>query len=228
MVITTVELLDLDWTSLFDGLTTEKMWHFFHSIYCKLLDKYIPSVISKVKDSPSPQWMNKSVKNKINLKRKAWIKYKRSKHPLDHSNYILHRNECTAAVRKAKYDFESSLIKGIKVNPKRFWKYVSSQSKVRHPVGGLLKSDGSLTADDCDTANTLNNFFGSVFSQENPESIPSFGAWSSGSTLTSVSVTVDDVWKQLCSLKPHKSSGPDNCHPRVLLELKEGLVQPLI
>ena len=45
----------------------------------------------------------------------------------------------------------------IKVNPKRFWKYVSSQSKVRHLMGGLLKSDSSLTADDCDTANTLNN-----------------------------------------------------------------------
>ena len=30
---------------------------------------------------------------------------------------------------------------------------------------------------------------------------------------------------QLCRLKPHKSGGPDNCHPRVLLELKESLVQ---
>ena len=42
-----------------------------------------------------------------------------------------------------------------------------------------------------------------------------------------MSVTADDVWKQLSSLKSHKSSGPDNCHPRVLLETKEGLVQPL-
>ena len=44
---------------------------------------------------------------------------------------------------------------------------------------------------------------------------------------TLVSVMVDDVWKQLSSLRPHKSSDPDNCHPRVLLEIKEGLVQPL-
>ena len=48
-----LELLDLDWNNLFDGLTTEKMWYCFHSIYCKLLDKYVPSVISKVKETPS-------------------------------------------------------------------------------------------------------------------------------------------------------------------------------
>ena len=42
-----------------------------------------------------------------------------------------------------------------------------------------------------------------------------------------IAITVEDVWNQLCRLKPCKSSGPDNCHPRVLLELKEGLVKPL-
>ena len=28
-------------------------------------------------------------------------------------------------------------------------------------------------------------------------------------------------------LEPCKSSGPDKCHPRLILELKEGLVKPL-
>ena len=69
--------------------------------------------------------------------------------------------------------------------------------------------------------------FGSVFTQENDEDIPLFGTGNLGSSLTYVSITVDDVWKQLCKLKPYKFGGPDNCHPRVLLELKEGVVQPL-
>ena len=42
-----------------------------------------------------------------------------------------------------------------------------------------------------------------------------------------IAITVEDVWNQLCRHKPCKSNGPDNCHPRVLLELKEGLVKPL-
>ena len=65
------ELTDLDWNTMFNGLTTEEMWHHFHSIYCKLVDKYIPSVIPKAKNSPHDQWMSKSLKNIINLKRKA-------------------------------------------------------------------------------------------------------------------------------------------------------------
>ena len=43
-------------------------------------------------------------------------------------------------------------------------------------MGGLLKPDGSLTVDDRDTANTLNKFFGSVFTQEKAEDIPLFGS----------------------------------------------------
>jgi len=35
---------------------------------------------------------------------------------------------------------------------------VASQTKVKHTVGGLLKSDSSITVDDNDTANTLNKF----------------------------------------------------------------------
>ena len=48
-----------------------------------------------------------------------------------------------------------------------------------------------------------------------------------GNSLSTIAITVKDVWNQLCRLKPCKSSGLDNCHPRVLLELKEGLVKPL-
>ena len=99
-------------------------------MFCKLVDKYILSVNPKAKNSP--QWMSKSLKNIINLRQKAWAKYKRTLHPSDSSkfNYVLHRNECTAAVRRAKYECESNLVKGIKVNPKRFWKYIVANPKL--------------------------------------------------------------------------------------------------
>ena len=121
--------MDLDWNTMFNGLTTEEMWHHFHSIYCKLVDKYIPSVIPKAKNSP--QWMSKSLKNIINLKRKAWAKYKRTLHLSDYSNYVLRTNECTAAVRRAKYEFKCNLVKDIKVNPKQFWLLANPKLNMR-------------------------------------------------------------------------------------------------
>ena len=63
-----------------------------------------------------------------------------------------------------------------------------SQIEVKHTVGGLLKSYGSMTADDNDTANTLNKFFGSVFTHENAMDVPSFGTWHSGSSLSTISI----------------------------------------
>ena len=110
------------------------------------------------------------------MKHKIWIKYKITLLPSDVLTYTQCRNDCTAEVWKAKYDFESNLVNGIKVNPKRFWRYVASQTKVKQAVGRLLKPDGSLTVDDRDTANTLNNFFGSVFTQEKAEDVPLFGS----------------------------------------------------
>ena len=50
----------------------------------------------------------------------AWTKYKRSLCSVDYSTYAQCRNECTAAVRKAKHDYENRLVQGIKVNPKGF------------------------------------------------------------------------------------------------------------
>jgi len=169
---------------MFDSLAVKEMWNSFYSIYNKLLDKYIPGVVISAK-KVLPLWM-KFVKTRLKLKHKAWIKYKRSLLFSEYSIYVQIRNDCTAAVRRAKYDFENNLVNGIKVNPKRFWKYVASQAKVKHTVGGLLKSDGSLTVDDNDTANTLNKFFGSVFTQENALDVLSFGAWHLGSSLSTI------------------------------------------
>ena len=43
---------EIDWNNWFYGLTVEEMWQCFHSIYCKLLHKFIPSVTFEVRDLP--------------------------------------------------------------------------------------------------------------------------------------------------------------------------------
>ena len=55
--------------------------------------------------------MTKFVKDKIKLKCMAWTKYKRLLCSVDYSTYAQCRNECTAAVRKAKYDYENRVLR---------------------------------------------------------------------------------------------------------------------
>ena len=171
--------------------------------------------------------MNNSVSRLIKRKRKSWFKYKST---LSHSNYLAYakcRNASTKAVRNAKFCFERNLVNGVASNPKRFWKYVHSKTKLKQGIGALERSDGSLTSDESEMAELLNNFFSSVFTNENLFDVPSLESKCLGDPLSSVHVSLDCVWKQLCNLDPCKSSGPDDCHPRVFKEVKEGLLQPL-
>ena len=77
-------------------------------------------------------------------------------------------------IRSAKADFEKKLIKNYKKNPKPFYKYMISKQITKPIVRQLEQDDGTLTADESETANNLQNFFTSVFTGEditNPHDI---------------------------------------------------------
>lgn len=59
------------------------------------------------------------------------------------------------------------------------------------------------------------------------DTTPSFVSRSTTNRLSNINVSIEQVWEQLCRLKPTKSCGPDDIHPRVLREVKEGVVLPL-
>ena len=91
----------------------------------------------------------------------------------------------------------------------------------------MQRSDGSFTKCDRKMVNILNDYLGTVFTVENTESIPSLGDRCSDHCLATVTIAIEDVWNQLVTLNPGKSSSPDGCHPHVFLEVKEGVVTPL-
>ena len=123
-----------------------------------LVSKYIPTQFDN-NFKPMPQWMNKSAFCTIKKKRKMWLKYQSTLLPIDYIEYARCRNASTQAVRGAKYNFEMGLINDLSVNPKRFWKYVQSKTKVKQSVASINKPDGTITVDDIEIASVLNNFF---------------------------------------------------------------------
>ena len=56
---------------------------------------------------------------------------------------------------------------------------------------------------------------------------PLLGDKSSDNYVTTMVVLIEDVWHQLTTLNPGKSSDPDGSHPHALREVKEGVVTPL-
>ena len=80
-----------------------------------------------------------------------------------------------------------------------------------------------LTNSNKEKSEVLSDYFASVFTYE-PESLPlESELFTVESTLKDIEITSDDVKKQLEPLKPDKSPGPDDLHPRVLKEIADVL-----
>ena len=76
------------------------------------------------------------------------------------------RNQTFKDLKKAILDFGTSLANNTEVKP--FWHYVKSKYKVNASIEPLIKnSNGSLTEEADDCANTLSKFYSTVFTHEN-------------------------------------------------------------
>ena len=87
--------------------------------------------------------------------------------------------------------------------------------------------DGTRTNTDRDKAEVPNDFFSSVFSQEDPSLMPTPEAKKVESFLEQIQISEEDIMNRLHKLKTNKSAGPDSIHPRLLKELSNGATKHL-
>jgi hypothetical protein len=76
------------------------------------------------------------------------------------------RNLAKTTNRKAIKDYEVKLSQNIKRDSKSFYSYMRSKQKRKTKVGPLKNNQGNIVTDDEETAEILNNYFGSVLTQE--------------------------------------------------------------
>ena len=104
---------------------------------------------------------------------------------------------------------------------------VKSKTKTRPGIPDLdIPNSDETTTNDEEKANTLRDYFGTVFTREDENNIPEFEKVTEN-ILSKLEITKEDIFKKLSKLKTSKSPGPDGIHPRVLQELSEELVEPL-
>ena len=66
---------------------------------------------------------------------------------------------------------EISLIRSLRSNPRRFWTYIKSKTKVKSSIPNLKSPEGNEATTDSDKAAILNSFFSSVFTNEDLDSL---------------------------------------------------------
>ena len=176
---------------------------------------------------PSKIWKTFALPRMLYGKRTCWLKYKYLKSDVNFRKYKTARNIVTNKLRSARYDFEKNLASKIKTDNKLFWNYVRTKTKTKSVVSKLEMPNGELSSNDQETANTLNEYFSTVFEIEPDDPLPNFEDRPFHYITDNLIINENNVEKAVAALKPGKSQGPDLIHPKFLKETKDYIIQPL-
>ena len=208
----------------------EDAWLKFCIVLDKAIEQFLPLEIKKQRKTP--RWMNKVTKSAMKYKSRMWHRYRESRSYNDLVEYRRARNKAVKEYKKSKIEFEKKLAKDIKSNPKSFYAYVRSKTKVKDIVGPLKDDKGLLVSDNSSICNLLNNYFGSVFNEEkNIDEIPEVKCLfreDNSCMLKNINITRETIIKKLCELKLNKAPGSDGIFPRILVENAAELSEPLL
>ena len=206
----------------------DEMWSEFENKLLSSCKQFIPMTTTKVSNKkPRPLWMTAIVKQKIREKADIFKEKIENDNDENKAKYRSISNEVKWECRKAKQEYEKKIADLSKENPKAFYKYAESKMKVKVAVGDLKKPDGTTAQTDTEKATTLNEFFSSVFTNEDTSSFPEFEDKPLLSELTSINITPEEIKSKLSKLNASKSAGPDGIHPKILKEISAEISTPL-
>nr|XP_047141010.1 uncharacterized protein LOC124816050 [Hydra vulgaris] len=177
-------------------------------------EKYIPT-LNLDKNSfqlkNNSLWMTTELKSMCKEKKKCWFRNRNS--------------DIKKLVKKSIRNFEKNLALNSKSNPKSVYAYINNKTRFKDSIKAIKLHNGIITTDNQEIVNTLNEFFASVFIQDDsPEEVLD------DILLTKCSdpdFSISLIQKHLSNLNMYKSVGPDNVHPKVLKECSESLSSSL-
>ena len=220
-------IADINWAEEFGEMSGKECMDTVYRVLERETERHVPKKLRRA--GQKPIWMDKNILRLVRKKKRLWRWYS-SDGGRDYASFTAYRDiqkEVKKAVKQAKKKLERKLAKEAKKNPKQFYSYIKKKTANRVTVGPL-KADGSVVTDHQVMSNMLNNYFCSVFTDENIEEIPAAEQQYVGDDpLLDVTITEEKVRKKLAALKPSSAPGPDKVWAKVLHSLSDVLAEPL-
>ena len=141
-----------------------EMWSNIKQTILNGRDKHIGF---KKKSKNKSKWATNKVRKCRRVKKEAWLKYINSNK--EDRLYQIYKTKLRNSVkenRKAKHTFEEKLADNIKQDSKSFYAYVNSKKRSNNKIGPLKNPQGKTIENNKETADTLNSYFSSVFTNE--------------------------------------------------------------
>ena len=222
------DMFNINWEEEFENKSAEEAMNIFEKVYHNAVKECIPTTVISSDGRRKPIWMTRHALRKVRRKHSSWIRYLNTKQGSDYLKYIKDRNDATHTTKKARKDYEKSIAKDCRRNPKGVWNYMKATQKVRTKIPNLRNRDGTFTKSDEEVAETLNQPYFNVFTKENLNNIQDIPAKNLiTEPLGDIEIKQEEVEKLLKNLVSNKSPGVDGLHPKVLKEMAEEISSPI-
>ena len=160
-------LSNITWENEFANLDVNKSWDRLKHILKFIEDNYVPK--RAVKRYCKPIWMDKVAFRSCQRRNKMRRINKQSKTAESLANYLSSVEIANNEKKRSRLDFEHKLGYNIKTDSKSLYAYVRSKSRSKDSAGPVLDSTNNLIFEPHRIASTFNDYFTSVFTQENTD-----------------------------------------------------------
>jgi hypothetical protein len=156
-----------DWNRELGGLTVDRMWIVLRRKVEATIKRHVPLKVVNCRGRPC--WMTREIVAAIRKKKKLWQQVKRGGMT---DEYREADKKVKRMIRNSKRKFEKKLAAPEGGNKRPFFAYIKRKTKSRPTIGPLKSKDKTMVADQEGMARILNDFFSSVFTEEDLSKIP--------------------------------------------------------
>ncbi len=193
-----------DWTSLYALSDVNQAFNYFLRKLKRIYNRCFPFENAKNRVTKSP-WLTKGLLKSIRHKNSLFLQAKIN--PNLNQEYKTYRNKLTNLIRVAKLNYHKQLLIHLKSNSRKMWSYLNSL------ISTNTTNNIPITAD------TLNDFFTSVFKQA-PNYQPNQKHTLPGSSVTKSlflsPITFNETISTFASLSNTRATGTDGLSPELI------------
>ena len=218
------------WHNVLTGDADNQVRHFTNTIL-SLQKDYVPNHTFTVKPLDQP-WFGYTCRIAADEKSKAWKRYRR--HPTLY-NKQRHKAACAnmrqvqQAAQQQWQDALKSKLSGRSLDSKSWWAAIKEQQGYASDdyIPPLNKPDGTVATQSWEKAETLATHFSGKMTVPDPGRVPPIMPNLTNAALNSITITTEDVRRQLQMIDPKKALGPDGVSPHILKNCAMQLAFPV-
>ena len=210
----------------FESNQTSAMFNEFVAMINSAKDRFIPRCRQRERKHRLPWMRNPKIKKQRGRQWRQWKKYKWTGSEMDYDAYKMERNKLVDVIRVAKIKYEQNLVSDMKENPNLYHGHCRRTLKTKQGVTNVLNQNGVLTETEKETAESLNNYYHTVFTRDDGTETPAFPD-KTGEKIQDVIFSITDIEERLTQVNPNKAAGPDGIESR-LMKTCAGEMAPIL